>query len=478
MMQLAAALMLLTISTQSSTAVRYELTYPAAGSASVHVRIHLPAPIAAPVSFVMPRGYPGGYSIVHYDNFVENLQGRSPANPGALSVTREDYGPRWRIGKSGEQVSEVEYDVDVAKMEREILSGVESSKVRPTYAGLLGYSVFGYIDGLERRPVELNVSVPPSWPVLTTLAPKVPAPFARTSGRAPHFDELADSQVLMGPGLQLRRFDGTVPLILAVYAETEEDLALEGQLARTALDRMLVYFGDAPFAQYTVHLELLQPLPGHDYGFSQEHFDSGTFSLDTTRATMSTTPAAARDTTLANYAHHIAHSWVPKRAYGVGYSPFTWEMPPIIDTIWFNEGFGRYASIAALAAGMPGDEGAAFRRRALANLQSIVDTAPPLIRRMSTPVLSREASFMYSEDFRTGRNIFSRGSLMAAEMDDRIIAETRGGRSLRDALRAIVARTVATDRPFEVEEFPELIKTAVGVDVRAIFDRWMRSQER
>lgn len=247
---------------------------------------------------------------------------------------------------------------------------------------------------------------------------------------------------------------------------------------RTALDRMLSYFGTAPFSHYTVHLELLKPLPGHDYGFSQEHYDSGTFSLDTSRATTTATSEQARSVTLANYAHHIAHSWVPKRAYGVGYSPFTWEMPPIIDTIWFNEGFGRYASIAALAAGMPGDEGPAFRARALANLKAIVDTAPPFIQRMSTAVLSREASFMYSDDFRTGRNIFSRGSLMAAEMDDHIIAETKGARSLKDALRAIVARTVPTDRPFEVETFPDLIKAAVGVDVRAIFDRWMRSQER
>lgn len=478
MIWLLAGILSFTLASPQSPAVRYQLDYPSAGAVRVHVRIQLAAPVAAPVSFVMPRGYPGGYSIVRYDAFVENITSRSADGAASLSVTREDYGPRWTIGTAGDRVTGVEYDIDIAKMERDLLSGVESSKIRPTYAGLLGYSVFGYIDGQERRPVELAVTAPPSWPVLTTLAPIVPAPIVRASGRAPHFDELADSQILMGPGLQLRRFDGDVPLVLAVYAETAEDLAIEGDIARTALDRMLAYFGSAPFTHYTVHLELLKPLPGHDYGFSQEHYDSGTFSLDTSRAITAATPANQRTVTLANYAHHMAHSWVPKRAYGVGYSPFTWEMPPIIDTIWFNEGFGRYASVAALAAGMPGDEGPAFRARALANLRSIVDSAPSFIRRMSTPVLSREASFMYSDDFRTGRNIFSRGSLMAAEMDDRIVAETNGATSLKDALRAIVARTIATEQPFEVETFPDLIKAAVGVDVRAIFDRWMGSQER
>lgn len=474
-MFLAAVLGLAGVVPQSSS-VTYRLDYPSPVATRVHVQIHLPSPVDAPASFVMPRGYPGGYSIVHYDNFVEHLSARSPTSAAPLAVTREAYGPRWTIGAKGEQVTDVEYDVDIARMEREILSGVASSKIRPTYAGLLGYSVFGYIDGRERAPVELTVNGPTSWPVLTTLAPTVPAAVARTSGRAPHFDELADSQILMGPGLQLRRLDGVIPLVLAVYAEAEEDLAIEGQLARTALDRVQAYFGDAPLKQYTVHLELLKPLPGHDYGFSQEHYDSGTFSLDTTRAITAATPADARATTLFNYAHHMAHSWVPKRAYGVGYSPFTWEMPPIVDTIWFNEGFGRYAAIAAVSAGMPAAEGVAYRSRMLANLKSIVDSAPPFISRMSTLVLSREASFMYSDDFRIGRNVFSRGSLMAAEMDDRIAAETKGARSLRDALRAIVAKTSQTGQPFEVDQFPELIRAATGVDVGEIFSRWMRSR--
>jgi predicted metalloprotease with PDZ domain len=452
--------------------VSYRLDYSAPGATRVHVAIHLAVPSAAPASFVMPRSYPGGYSVVHYDAFVENLQARSAA-AAELTVARDADGPRWTIGARGQNVSDLEYDVDVARMEHEILSGVESSKLRPTYAGVLGYSVFGYVDGQERSPVRLAVTAPSSWPVLTTLSPGVPAPIAQSSGEAPHFDELADSQILMGTGLQLLKLDGAIPLVMAVYAEAPEDITLEGQLARTALDRVQAYFVDAPLSHYTVQLELLSPLAGHDYGFSQEHYDSGTFSLDTSRAITAATGSGARATTLFNYAHHMAHSWVPKRAYGAGYSPFTWEMPPVIDTIWFNEGFGRYAAIAAVAMGMPAADGTEYRSTQLANLRRIVDAAPPFIKRMSTATLSREASFMYSDDFRTGRNIYSRGALMAADMDDRIVAATNGTKSLRDALRALVAATTATGRPFDVDRFPELIQSATGVDVRAIFERWM-----
>jgi predicted metalloprotease with PDZ domain len=129
-----------------------------------------------------------------------------------------------------------------------------------------------------------------------------------------------------------------------------------------------------------------------------------------------------------------------------------------------------------VAGGLPASDAAAYRATQLENLRKIVDAAPPFLARMSTPELSREASFMYSDDFRTGRNIFARGALMAAEMDDRIVAETRGAKSLRDALRALVARTAATGAPFDAARFPELIQAATGVDVAAIFERWMRGR--
>jgi predicted metalloprotease with PDZ domain len=127
---------------------------------------------------------------------------------------------------------------------------------------------------------------------------------------------------------------------------------------------------------------------------------------------------------------------------------------------------------------MPAAEGAAYRTARLETLRDIIREAPPFIQRMSTLVLSREASFMYSDDFRVGRNVFSRGALMAAEMDEAIQARTMGAKSLRDALRAMVERTVKTGSPFRTDELPEIVRSTTGVDVRAIFDRWMAASAR
>ncbi len=449
-------------------AVAYTLDASAAPTTGrVRVEIALPPAVAAPAALAIPRGYPGGYSLVLYDGMVENVKGVSPDGT-ALAVARDPYGPRWSLGKAGQRVARVTYDVDVARMERELHDAVETSKVRPGYAAFLGYSVFGYVDGEERRPATLEVLAPPGWPVLATLAPAVPAPAGRTSAQAHDYDTLADAQVLMGPEMKLSRLPGVLPLVFAAYVEGEADLSLESTLARTALDRVQAYFGDAPIRQYTVQLELLKPLPGHGYGFSQEHVDSGTFSLSLARATTAKSSADEREDALVNYAHHMAHSWIPKRAYGPGYSPHTWEAPPVLDTVWFNEGFGRYAGIQALADGMPTAEGAAFRVRTLARLKAVLDEAPPFIRRMPLADLSRAASFLYAEDFRFGRSTYARGALMAAEMDDRIRAATGGAKSLKDGLRALLR----SPQPFRVDDLPRIFREATGADVGEILERW------
>jgi predicted metalloprotease with PDZ domain len=452
----------------------YRVGYDLAAPAVVHVSVNFPAPTEAPLTLIMPRSVPGGYAQRPYDPFVTNVKAFS-AGDSAVEARREELGPRWSIGKRGERVNRVEYDVDVARMERDIFVASDSSKIRDGYVGLLGYSIFAFFDGWENRALRLEVAGPPGWPVFSTLAPKVPAEKTALTAQAENYYALADSQIVMGPKLQLRQIPGPLPLFLSVYAECDEDLALEGALAREALDKVTAYFGKAPFLTYTVGLELLRPVSArHEYGFSMEHLNSGTFYFSTEQAITAKSDEREREIHRFNYAHHIAHSWIPKRAYGAGYLPFTWEMTPIIDTIWFNEGFARYVAIEALAEAQPGPDAERYKAQKLQALRGILDAAPPMIQRMSLSDLSREGSFLYGEDFRIGQNLFSRGTLMAAEMDDRIRAQTKGQKSLRDALRHLMDWSEPNRRAFRAEELPAIFREATGVDTTEILDRWMQ----
>ncbi len=451
--------------------VAYHLSYPRPGAPTVTVRIEWPEPLVAPATFVMPRAIPMGYGNVLYDRNVEELRAFSPEG-GALAVRRQE-GPRWQLGDAGERVHRVEYRVNLARLEREVFSAADASKIRPGYVGILGYSVFGYAAGRRQRPIRLRVRAPADWPVFSTLAPRAPPSAGTLEAGAQNFYELADAQLLLGPDVQVQRLDTQPPLFLAAYAETEIDLQVIGALARDALERTVAYFGGAPFPHYTVYLEFLRPVsPQHAYGFSMEHLNSGTFFLGVDRALTQQTSAKARRRTFANFVHHIAHSWIPKRAYGEGYFPFNWELAPLLDTIWLSEGFVRYATLEIVGAGRP--DSAAYLASTLQQYRQYVDDSPDFIRRMSLVELSRVGSTAYSTDFRIGRNLYMRGALLAADLDIHLRQQTHGRARLRDVLRYLLTWCARHQRGFRVDELPAIFHEATGVEVRAILERGLQ----
>lgn len=466
-------LLLLPVHLGAQGRITYEMRYGAADPGRVHVRIALPSPLAGPRPFVFPRAVPMGYGEQPFDRFVLNLRGFS-RDGRALPVARTE-GPRWIVGGHDDRAASIEYEVDVARMEREILSAADSSKARPGYLGLLGYTVFGFMEGTEGQLIRLRVAGPAGWPVFTTLEPRAPPARSAAIAAARDFYALADSQILMGPALETQRLRARVPLFLALYAEGPIDRRLLAKTSEEAFEAVAAYFGGAPFAHYTVCQEYLRPLSDrHDYGFSMEHLDSGTFFFSVAQALTESSGAEEIARARYNLAHHVAHAWIPKRAYGEGYFPFRWDRAPLIDTIWFSEGFAQYAALEALADRMPHEEARRYREQVIeARFRTTLREAPDFIRRLPLIELSRLASTRYSEDFRIGRSVFSRGALMALEMDEHIREVSAGRTRLRDALRHLVAWSARSGRAFRIEELPAIFRQATGVDTGAILERWL-----
>jgi len=242
-----------------------------------------------------------GYGEEPYDRFVSNVQAFDSAGKSLAVVPVE--GSRWRIGPA----TRVDYDVDLVRMEKDVPNGTDSSRVRPGYTFILGYSVFGFIEGYEDQPVGLRIDGPKGWPVFSTLAP------AGGAIRAKNFYALADSQLAMGPRLHLAKVHyprgKDVPLTLAVFSETEVDQARLERLSGEAMAAMLDYFvgaGSAPFQHFTVFLEFLEPLSAkHSYGFGMEHLESFHAALAATDAD----PTEFPDPRLRYHiAHHVAQA--------------------------------------------------------------------------------------------------------------------------------------------------------------------------
>ncbi len=478
------------------TPCRYHLVYAADGATTVQVSVECTGVAPGRATFVMPRAVPMGYGEQPYDRYVRELRAFSTTGTpfkvereardssptvAARPVAPEDA-PRWRLEPppiGGVTLGRVEYEVDLAAMERDILSAADTSKVRPGYAGILGYSVFGYIEGHEDKSIKLEISAPEGWPAFTTLAPQAPAAVGSVTAAASDFYALADSQILLGPRFELRRTEANgdaadVPLFVAVYGEGPADMARITTEAEVTLERIMDYFGAPDFLHYTVHMELLKPVSErHRYFFSMEHLNSSTFYLGHESGIRADSPAAEVSRVRSIFAHHFAHAWIPKRAYGAGYFPHLWETAPVLDTIWFSEGFAQYAALDALA-DASGAEAGVFRGRGVQRrFRATLGEVPPFMLRLPLVELSRIASTRYAEDFRLGRATYSRGGLMAAEMDDDIRASTNGQKRLRDALRHLVKWSRRERRAFRIEELPAIFQEATGVDTRYILEKWL-----
>ena len=109
--------------------------------------------------------------------------------------------------------------------------------------------------------------------------------------------------------------------------------------------------------------------------------------------------------------------------------PFQWEIAPVLDTIWFAEGFGQYAATGACDRGRHAEPGGVPRKHPGDALPAKHRNGPAIPEATAAGRAEPHRPTRYAEDFRTGRLVFSRGGLMAAAIDERIQSETNGAKA-------------------------------------------------
>lgn len=450
------------LSAPVSAQLKYTLTYQDSSSSVVKVSIEPSAPLTAPVSFIMPRSIPGTYGIIFYDQFIRNIVAVTDQGEKTSLLKNENDAPRWLYADPGKQVTRIEYEVDLNRMERHAASS-DASIIRPGFAGILNYSVFGWIEGTEKQTIQCTIQTFSNWPIFSTNQPGTQMVKGKAELRTDSYHTLADGQVFMGPNFQVKEFKGGTPLFVASYCQTEkewlDDYGLQG---RMSMDILQDYFGELPFQHYSIMLIKSLPLePGNYPPFGMEHLNSSTFFGDTTGTRRTAMSRDQVKKTLPTFLHHMGHSFIPLRCYGDTYRPYVQEIPPIINTIWFNEGFMWFLPYEALQ--LPGMK---------TGFENNVYHTSSDIKQLSLQQLSQAASTMYSADFRLGRGIYSRGALMAIEMNNYLKEKTNGKRSMKDVFRYLYQWSKKNGRPFTLEQLPTLLNQACTIDLGTIYQKW------
>jgi predicted metalloprotease with PDZ domain len=450
------------ISLTVSSQLNYTLTYKDSTSDVLKVSIEPSFLLVAPVSFIMPRSVPGTYGISFYDHFIMNIYAINDRGEKVTMIKNETDAPRWVCADPGKQITRIEYEVDLNRMERKSQPS-DASIIRPGFAGILNYSVFGWIEGTEKQNVQCSVNTYANWSIFSTNHPTTQLAKETLVIKTESYNTLADGQIFMGTNFRVKEFKGITPLFVASYCQTEnewlDDYGLQGTMSMNILKD---YFGELPFQHYSLMLIKSLPLdPGNYPPFGMEHLNSSTYFGDTTGLRRSAMTPDDVKRTMPTFLHHMGHSLIPLRCYGDTYRPYVQEIPPIINNIWFNEGFMWF---------LPYDELKLPRMKI--NFDNSVYNTSSEIKKLSLQQLSQAASTMYSADFRLGRGVYSRGALMAIEMNNYLKEKTNGKKSMKDVFRYLYQWSKMNNRPFTMVEFPSLINKACNIDLSSIYKKW------
>src|SRR5262249_457826 len=146
----------------------------------------------SPMNLIMPRSVPGAYSMVKYDRYV--------SRPVAVGANNRQYalekadGPIWKLTSKTGGVRSLPYEVKIKKMEQDELFATDYSVLRSGYAGILNYSVFGWVEGTQEQPVQCTVQTFPGWSIYSTVQPKENPDKGSYEFSCKNYYELADGQ--------------------------------------------------------------------------------------------------------------------------------------------------------------------------------------------------------------------------------------------------------------------------------------------
>ena len=451
-------------------AVRYTLSLYRPEAHLFRVTAECRAPVREGQRFWLPVWLPGSYLVREFARHIVSLR----AYCGAREVlVRKVDTHTWQCGAlPKDEPLRVEYEVYGKD------ASVRGAWLDTDGAFFNGSSLFLAFAGREAEPCTLDLApLPKGWrarEVLTTLPERGKKPLR---WRAPDYETLIDHPFVIADVTRLAFRAGGVPHELAIRGRHDCDgERLTADLARICAWQQNLFGMPAPFARYL----FLVHATGHDYG-GLEHRDCT--ALVTPRNDL---PWPGMTGTPEGYvrflglcSHEYFHAWHVKRIRPAAFSPPDLHRENFTRLLWVFEGFtSYYDDLALLRAGVIDET--TWRALFAKNLATILQTPGRL--RQSVAEASFDAWIKYYRQDENAPNAlvsyYTKGALIAAALDLRLRAESKGRVSLDDLMRRLWREHGQTGRGLEEDEiYAHLV--AVG-DVAApgqgaALARWLRT---
>jgi predicted metalloprotease with PDZ domain len=430
---------------QTSTSIRYTLSFPSAAAHYVDVAATYPTGGRAELDLMMPVWTPGSYLVREYARHVESVRALSPDGRD-LPVTKTSKN-HWTARTGGAREITVTYRVYGREM------SVRTNWIEDRFALLNGAATFITLADRMAIPHHVRLQLPPGWKAAISGLPEGTGPHSFV---AEDYDALVDSPIVAGaPGIHEFLVHGKRHLLV----NTPDSPLWDADRAVADLERIVGEYremwGDLPYEKY-VFLNMITEASG-----GLEHRNSTV--LMTSRWATETRSRYQRWLSLVS--HEYAHLWTVKRLRPIELGPFDYDAENYTRSLWIAEGItDYYADLVLRRAGLIGDD--AY----LNELSNVIESLQTTPGRLVTPVES--SSFdawikFYREDENTRNtnvSYYTKGAVIGFVLDARIRRLTSGRRSLDDVMRAAY-RSYAGARGFTPVGFRKIVSEVAGADL-------------
>jgi predicted metalloprotease with PDZ domain len=436
---------------QTAEPVRYTLSFPAPQTHYMEISAAVPTDRRPEVELMMAVWTPGSYLVREYERNVEAVTAAAP-DGRALAVVKSDKN-RWRVTTGGAATVTVKYRVYGREM------SVRTNWVESGFALVNGAPTFLTLADRTRRAHEVTISPATGWSRSMTGLPEMAG--APHRYRAPDFDTLADSPIVVGnPTVYEFTVDGKKHYLV----NEGEGGVFDGARAAKDLEAIVRehrrMWGSLPYEKY-LFLNLLT-----ESGGGLEHKNSTV--LMASRWATRTRRSYVSWLDLAS--HEYFHVWNVKRLRPVELGPFDYENEVHTKSLWIAEGVTEYyADLAVHRAGlMTRDE---YLDSLSDRIEELQTTPGRLVQ--SAEMASFDAWIKYyrpdENSINTAVSYYTKGSVVALLLDARVRKATNGAKSLDDVMKAAYDKYSGT-RGYTADEFRGVAEQVAGTSLKAFWD--------
>ncbi|WP_082305053.1 M61 family metallopeptidase [Persicobacter sp. CCB-QB2] len=366
----------------------------------------------------LPVWAPGSYLVREFAGHVEGEQAFD-GNQKALSFSKRDKSS-WQIETKG--VKELVFSYLVYAYEL----SVRTSFLDADHGYINGTSIFMYVEGEKDLPISLKIEPAKGWSKVSTALKQQGQVFEYV---AEDYDELADSPIEIGNQVEFEFVAAGVPHRVAMFGQSNYDIPRLKEDMKKVVEAATAVFGDNPNEEYLFIVHNIE-----NPGGGLEHKKSTTLQAE--RWQYGNERGYKRFLSLV--AHEYFHLWNVKRIRPEALGPFDYQQENYTSLLWVAEGFtSYYDELLLLRAGIYSEK---EYLKSLTSMMSRVENQPGS---KIQPVA--DASFdAWIKGYRTNENsynaqisYYSKGVLVAALLDMKIVAGSKGKYHLDDAMKAL-----------------------------------------